>query len=125
MVFGRAEIHVIADPGHREPFPAEQRPGLMGQIRGPGAVPDLNGRVRQFGGDQGGLTGVRRRLGDWPRRCGRKGLLGTGSLLPGLRPRAGVHRAWRRGRRFGGQLSYGLFRGDRLSRGAIPGWNRG
>ena len=83
----RAEIHVIADQGHGEPLLLEQGAGLTGQLFGPGAVPDLDGRAHQFGGGQGSRTGLGRRLGGWTRRFGCEGRLGNGSLLPGLRLR--------------------------------------
>ena len=51
--FCGAEIHVIADHGHGEAFLAKPGAGLTGQIFSPGAVPDLDGRVHQFGGGQG------------------------------------------------------------------------
>ena len=49
---GGAEIHVIADPGHGEPFLVEQRPGPAGQVPGSVAVPDLDGRAQSISDGQ-------------------------------------------------------------------------
>ena len=90
----------------------------MGQILGPVAVPDLNGRVHPFSDSQRG------RLGGWSRRLSRHNLLGSGSLL-GLLLGPGVDRDRCRGRRFYGHRFGSIFRGDRLNRGVNLGWNSG
>ena len=99
---GRAKIHVIADLGHGEALLAEEGAGLMGQIFGPGAVSDLDGRVLPFVDGQGGGPGE---VGCWAFArlfgLGRQGRLrrgGLGGLLsevPGGRRQAVPPRSWR------------------------------
>ena len=110
----------------------------MGQIFGPGAVPDLDGRAHPVrrrprgsdwvGAPPGGLDPALRPQGPaQPRQFAsgpsHGGLAGIGAGA--RRRRSGGDYGWRRRRRSGGQMSGGNFWGDRLNRGVRLGWNRG